>query len=56
MIRRALARLQLGRALLCQEIGAGLNQPTRISLYLSEDADPGIPILQQAKREYARLQ
>ena len=50
-----LARLQLGRA----QALAGDNSAARKSyqdfLTLWKDADPGIPVLQQAKAEYAKL-
>jgi hypothetical protein len=54
--RKGLAHLQLGRAL----AGQGDTSKARVAyqdfLMLWRDADPDIPILKQAKLEYARLQ
>jgi serine/threonine protein kinase len=51
----ALARLQLGRAqkMMGDEAAAGKSYKTFLDLW--KDADPDIPIYQQAKAEYARL-
>jgi eukaryotic-like serine/threonine-protein kinase len=52
----ALARLQLGRAFVLS--GDKTRARTAYQEFLAswKDADPGIPILRQAKAEYARLQ
>ena len=53
----ALAHLQLGRAFaLVGRQGQGEGWPTEDFLTLWKDADSDIPILVQAKAEYARLQ
>jgi hypothetical protein len=52
----ALARLQLGRAFALSGDKTRAKSAYEDFLTLWKDADPGIPILQQAKREYARLQ
>ncbi len=52
----ALARLQLGRALVLSGDVAKGKAAYQDFLGLWKDADPGIPILKQAKAEYARLQ
>ena len=52
----ALARLQLGRAFAMSKDKTKAKAAYENFLTLWKDADPGIPILQQAKREYARLQ
>jgi hypothetical protein len=53
----ALARLQLARAekLMGDETAARKSYEDFLSLSLWKDADPEIPIYQQAKAEYARL-
>ena len=51
----ALSRLQLARAeIMMGHIDAGQKQYNDF-LTLWKDADPGIPILKQAKAEYAKL-
>jgi hypothetical protein len=52
----AMARLQLGRAFALS--GDKTKAKTAYQDFLAawKDADPDIPILEQAKREYARLQ
>jgi serine/threonine protein kinase/Flp pilus assembly protein TadD len=52
----ALAHLQLGRAYAMQGDTAKAKAPYQDFLALWKDADPDIPILQQAKAEYAKLQ
>jgi hypothetical protein len=52
----ALAHLQLGRAYAMAGDTAKARAAYNDFLTLWKDADPGIPILQQAKAEYARLQ
>jgi serine/threonine protein kinase/tetratricopeptide (TPR) repeat protein len=52
----ALARLQLGRALVLSGDKTKAKAAYQDFLTLWKDADSGIPILQQAKAEYARLQ
>lgn len=52
----AMARHQLGRALALSEDKAKAKTAYQDFLTLWKDADPDIPILQQAKAEYARLQ
>jgi eukaryotic-like serine/threonine-protein kinase len=52
----ALARLQLGRAFAMSKDKTKAKSAYENFLTLWKDADPGIPILQQAKQEYARLQ
>ena len=52
----ALARLQLGRAFAMSGDKTRAKLPTRISSPSGRMPTPSIPILQQAKREYARLQ
>ncbi len=52
----ALARLQLGRAFVLAGDKAKAKTAYQDFLTLWKDADSGIPILQQAKAEYARLQ
>jgi serine/threonine protein kinase/tetratricopeptide (TPR) repeat protein len=52
----AAARLQLGRALALSGDKTKAKAAYQDFLTLWKDADPGIPILQQAKTEYARLQ
>jgi DNA-binding winged helix-turn-helix (wHTH) protein/tetratricopeptide (TPR) repeat protein len=52
----ALARLQLGRAFAMSKDKTKAKAAYENFLTLWKDADPGIPILQQAKREYDRLQ
>jgi eukaryotic-like serine/threonine-protein kinase len=51
----ALAHLQLGRALGLSGDKAGVQTAYQDFLTLWKDADPDIPILKQAKAEYARL-
>jgi DNA-binding winged helix-turn-helix (wHTH) protein/tetratricopeptide (TPR) repeat protein len=51
----ALARLQLGRALVLSGDGTKAKTAYRDFLTLWKDADPDIPILKQAKAEYAKL-
>ena len=51
----ALARLQLGRAYAMQGDAAKANSAYQDFLTLWKDADPDIPILKQAKLEYAKL-
>jgi predicted Zn-dependent protease len=52
----ALAKLQLGRAYATQGDTAEAKTAYQDFLTLWKDADPDIPILKQAKEEYARLQ
>ena len=52
----ALAHLQLARAYLTQGDTAKANAAYQDFLTLWKDADPDIPILKQAKAEYAKLQ
>jgi len=52
----ALAHLQLGRAYAVQGDGAKAKAAYQEFLTLWKDADPDIPILKQAKAEYAKLQ
>ena len=51
----ALARLQLGRAYAMSGDKAKAKAAYQDFLTLWKDADPGIPILKQAKAEYAKL-
>ena len=51
----ALARLQLGRAQAMMGDKAAARKSYQDFLTLWKDADPDIPIYQQAKAEYARL-
>ena len=52
----ALAHLQLGRAHAMQGDTAKARAAYQEFLTLWKDADPDIPILKQAKAEYAKLQ
>ena len=52
----ALARLQLGRAYAMAGDTTKAKAAYQDFVTLWEDADPDIPILKQAKAEYARLQ
>jgi hypothetical protein len=52
----ALAHLQLGRAYMMQGDSAKAKAAYQDFLTLWKDADPDIPILKEAKAEYARLQ
>ena len=52
----ALARLGLARAYTLQGDTAKARAAYRDFLGLWKDADPGIPILKEAKAEYAKLQ
>ncbi len=52
----ALARLQLGRAFALSGDKAKARSAYQDFLSLWKDADPDMPILKQAKQEYARLQ
>jgi eukaryotic-like serine/threonine-protein kinase len=52
----ALARLQIGRAYALQGDTAKARAAYQDFLALWKDADPDIPILKQAKAEYAKLQ
>jgi eukaryotic-like serine/threonine-protein kinase len=52
----ALAHLQLGRAFAMQGDSAKARSAYQDFLTLWKDADPDIPILKEAKTEYARLQ
>jgi predicted Zn-dependent protease len=52
----ALARLGLARAYALQGDTAKARAAYRDFLTLWKDADPGIPILTEAKAEYAKLQ
>jgi hypothetical protein len=52
----ALARLQIGRAYATQGDTAKARAAYQDFLALWKDADPDIPILKQAKAEYAKLQ
>jgi hypothetical protein len=52
----ALARLQLGRAFALSGDKAKAKTAYQDFFTLWKDADPDIPILKQAKAEYARLQ
>jgi eukaryotic-like serine/threonine-protein kinase len=51
----ALAHLQLGRALVLAGDKTGAKTAYQDFLTLWKDADPDVPILQQAKAEYAKL-
>jgi len=51
----ALARLQLGRAYVLSGDTAKAKTAYQDFLALWKDADPEIPILKQAKTEYAKL-
>jgi len=51
-----LAHLQLGRAYAMQGDGTKAKAAYQDFLTLWKDADPGIPVLKQAKAEYAKLQ
>jgi tetratricopeptide (TPR) repeat protein len=53
---RALARLQLGRALAQSRDTVKARAAYEEFLMLWKEADPNLPILQQAKSEYAKLQ
>jgi len=52
----ALAHLQLGRAFVMQGDTAKARAAYKDFLALWKDADPDIPILKEAKVEYAKLQ
>jgi hypothetical protein len=52
----ALARLQLGRAYALSRDNAKARAAYQDFIALWKDADPDIPILKQAKAEYAKLQ
>jgi cytochrome c-type biogenesis protein CcmH/NrfG len=52
----ALAHLQLGRAYAMSGDSAKARAAYEDFLTLWKDADPDIPVLQQAKAEYAKLQ
>jgi cytochrome c-type biogenesis protein CcmH/NrfG len=52
----ALAHLQLGRAYVIQGDTAKARAAYQDFLALWKDADPDIPILKQAKAEYAKLE
>jgi eukaryotic-like serine/threonine-protein kinase len=51
----ALARLQLGRAYAMQGDTAKAKAAYQDFLTVWKDADPGIPVLRQAKAEYTKL-
>jgi hypothetical protein len=51
----ALAHLQLGRAYAIAGDAAKARTAYQDFFAIWKDADPGIPILQQAKAEYAKL-
>jgi cytochrome c-type biogenesis protein CcmH/NrfG len=51
-----LARLQIGRAYAMQGDAAKARAAYQDFLAIWKDADPDIPILKQAKSEYAKLQ
>jgi hypothetical protein len=53
---RALAQLQLGRALVMNSDTPGGRKAYQDFFALWKDADPDIPILKEAKAEYAKLQ
>ena len=53
---RALAHLQLGRAYALQRDTPKARAAYQDFLTLWKDADPDIPILKQAKADYAKLQ
>jgi len=53
---RALAHLQLGRAYALSGDTASAKAAYQDFLTLWKDADPDIPILHQAKAEYAKLE
>jgi len=55
-VHGALAHLQLGRAYAMKGDTAKANEAYQDFLTLWKDADPDIPILKQAKAEYAKLQ
>lgn len=55
LITAALAHLQLGRAYAMAGDTAKAKVSYQDFLALWKDADPGIPILQEAKAEYAKL-
>jgi hypothetical protein len=52
----SLARLQLGRARALSGDNAGARTAYQDFLAQWKDADPDVPILKEAKEEYARLQ
>jgi hypothetical protein len=52
----ALAHLQLGRAYVIARNTTKAKAADQAFLTLWKDADPGIPILKEAKAEYAKLQ
>ena len=52
----ALARLQIGRAYAVQRDTTKAKAAYQDFLTLWKDADPDIPIMKQAKAEYAKLQ
>jgi len=52
----ALAHLQIGRAFVMQGDVAKARDAYQNFFALWKDADPDIPILKQAKAEYAKLQ
>lgn len=52
----ATAHLGLARALEIQGIHAAASQQYKSFFTLWKDADPDIPVLRQAHREYARIQ
>ena len=52
----ALAHLQLGRAYAIQSDGVKARAAYQDFLTLWKDADPDVPILREAKSEYAKLQ
>jgi eukaryotic-like serine/threonine-protein kinase len=52
----ALAHLQLGRALVLSGNKIKAQAAYQDFFTLWKDADPDIPVLMEAKREYARLQ
>ncbi|HXP85525.1 MAG TPA: hypothetical protein VN841_12435, partial [Bryobacteraceae bacterium] len=51
----AMARLQLGRAYALAGDSAKAKAAYRDFLNLWKDADPGVPVLKQAKDEFAKL-
>jgi hypothetical protein len=52
----ALARLGLARAYAMQDARAKARAAYQDFLTLWKDADPGLPVLKEAKAEYAKLQ
>jgi hypothetical protein len=54
-VTRSLAKLQLGRAYAMSNEPSKANSAYQEFFELWSDADPDVPILKQAKAEYAKL-